>query len=377
MAYILSLIAPIFSWTPESKKLVHIDGRLPQAGEHMFNSQLADVLETIARKPSEIDGLYADFARHFGPSEGGLLTPRDLEDYAIEFAPPVTMDMGPWSLATMPAPSSGGTLIALGLRILDGIGQRAPFLSIDHLMEVALTQRLLLEMRTPDFDEKLHDRAFIKHLLSEENVSQLRDCLGHTPKPRPDNHLGSTTQISVIDAEGGVATMTLTNGEGCGCVLPGTGIQVNNLLGEADINPRGFHCDPPGTRMATMMAPTIATGANGDLIALGSGGSNRLRNAIMMTLCNLIEYGQDPEKAVSAPRVHLEAAEDGFQLNLEVTEESEPMVGGFREVFSNMTPFPGRNMFFGGVHTALRLDGRLWGVGDARRGGKSRIAGSD
>ena len=48
--------------------------------------------------------------------------------------------------------------------------------------------------------------------------------------------------------------MTLTNGEGCGCVIPGTGIEVNNLLGEADINPRGFHCDPPGTRMATMMA---------------------------------------------------------------------------------------------------------------------------
>jgi gamma-glutamyltranspeptidase/glutathione hydrolase len=241
---------------------------------------------------------------------------------------------------------------------------------------VALAQRLLLDLRVPDFDEKLHDRAFVAHLLSDAHITELRDCLGHDATVHPDNHLGSTTQISVIDHEGGVAAMTLTNGEGCGCVLPGTGIEVNNLLGEADINPRGFHCDPPGTRMATMMAPTIARHPSGDLIALGSGGSNRLRNAIMMTLCNLIEYEQSAEAAVTAPRIHLEALAQGFDLNIEVAEHAPSTLEGLAEIFPKITEFPGRNMFFGGVHTVLRQDGEFLGIGDARRGGCSMIASS-
>ncbi|MEE2755562.1 MAG: gamma-glutamyltransferase [Myxococcota bacterium] len=374
MAYILELISPIFSWTPESKALVHIDGRLPTAGERMFNADLATVLEDIADNPSELQGLYADFARHFGPSQGGLITARDLTSYEIEYADPIAVRMRDWSLATMPSPSSGGSLIALGLRLLEGLGDDTRFLSLDHLVQVALTQRMLLDVRTPEFDEQLRDPAFIKSLLSRSNVNRLRECLARPPIARPDNHLGSTTQISVIDKEGGVAAMTLTNGEGCGCVIPGTGIEVNNLLGEADINPRGFHCDPPGTRMSTMMAPTVGLNGQGDLIALGSGGSNRLRNAIMMTLCNLIEYGCSPADAVSAPRLHLDASDGDFELNVEVAEHHDDMLDGLREVFPKLVRFPGRNMFFGGVHTALSLNGQLSGIGDARRGGCSAIA---
>ncbi|MGC6416441.1 MAG: gamma-glutamyltransferase [Bradymonadia bacterium] len=374
MAYILELIAPIFAWTPESKALVHINDRLPRAGERMFNHALATVLQDIADNPNELRGLYADFARHFGPGQGGLITPADLNQYAIEYAPPVDVQMRDWRLSTMPAPSSGGSLIAVGLKLLEGMSKDIPFMSLDHLVHVALTQRLLLDIRTPEFDDALREPGFVQDLLSAEKIAHLRDCLGQAPRPRPDNFLGSTTQISVIDGEGSSVAMTLTNGEGCGCVIPGTGIEVNNLLGEADINPRGFHCDPPGTRMATMMAPTVGVSATGDLVALGSGGSNRLRNAIMMTLCNLIEYRRSPVEAINAPRVHLEAATDQFELNIESAEHKQSVLDGLAEVFPQSVLFPGRNMFFGGVHTATRISGVLGGVGDARRGGKSAIA---
>jgi len=125
--------------------------------------------------------------------------------------------------------------------------------------------------------------------------------------------------------------------------------------------------------MATMMAPTIATRANGDLVALGSGGSNRLRNAIMMTLCNLIEYEKSPLEAVMAPRVHLEAADGDFELNVENADQGEGVLDDLKEVFPHMTLFPGRNMFFGGVHSAFLLNGEVHGVGDPRRGGQSVI----
>ena len=126
--------------------------------------------------------------------------------------------------------------------------------------------------------------------------------------------------------------------------------------------------------MSTMMAPTLGLNSSGDLIALGSGGSNRLRNAIMMTLCNLIEFGREPADAVSAPRVHLEASAGDFELNVEVAEHADDILEGLAEVFPRTIRFPDRNMFFGGVHTALSLNGELSGVGDARRGGFSAIA---
>jgi len=371
MAYILKLISSIFAYTPESEALCLKDGRLPAAGERLFNSALGDVLEAVAANPRVLNDLLGDFALEFGPSKGGLVTERDIREMELSYLDPVKVKMRDWTMTTMPAPSSGGCLIALGLRLLEGIRERAEFLSADHLIEVALTQRLLLEVRTPEFDEQIHDSAFVRELLSDRKLLELRDCLGRPAAVHPDNPLGSTTQISVIDSEGGVIGMTLTNGEGCGRVLPGTGIQINNLLGEADINPRGFHTDPPGTHMATMMAPTIATHPGGDIAALGSGGSNRLRNAIMMTLCNLIEYGASPLDAVLAPRLHLEAAQDGFELNIEDADQQAGVLDQLREVFPRSTLFPGRNMFFGGVHSAFVLDGNVYGVGDPRRGGQS------
>ena len=274
MAYILSLIAPIFAYTPESKRLIEIDGRLPENGESLANAQLAGVLEDIGRDPKRVSDLYSDLRTHFGVGHGGFFTDQDMRDYAVDFLEPISVPMGEWSLSTMPAPSSGGALIALGLRLLEGVSKRVDFMSLEHLVEVVTTQRLLLDVRTPDFDAQVHDRSFVEQLLSDESVRTLQNCLGRMPGDVHDNHLGSTTQISALDGNGGVTSLTLTNGEGCGVVLPGTGIEVNNLLGEEDINPRGFHVDPAGMHMSTMMAPTIGVGPGGDLIALGSGGSN-------------------------------------------------------------------------------------------------------
>ena len=367
MAYILELISTIFAYTPESKALcLTEDGRLPQAGERLFNAPLGDILESIAARPAALKDLLGAFAEEFGPAKGGLVTERDIREMSVSYLSPVKVPMRDWTMSTMPAPSSGGCLIALGLRLLEGIGDRAAFMSPEHLVEVALTQRLLLEVRAADFDEKIHDPAFVAGLLSDERIEHLRTCLGRTAEVHPDNPLGSTTQISVIDGAGGVIGMTLTNGEG----WPGSsgnGHSDNNLLGEADINPRGFHVDPPGTHMATMMAPTIARQANGNVVALGSGGSNRLRNAIMMTLCNLVEYGVAPQEAVLAPRLHVEATQAGFELNFEDADQAPGVLEALQEIFPATTIFPGRNMFRR-RSPAFRLNDTLFGVGDPRRG---------
>ncbi|MCA1480916.1 gamma-glutamyltransferase, partial [Bradyrhizobium sp. NBAIM08] len=88
-------------------------------------------------------------------------------------------------------------------------------------------------------------------------------------------------------------------------VLPGTGILANNILGEDDLHPDGFHAAPPGIRVSSMMSPTIVVGPTGATeLVVGSGGSKRIRSAVLQALLNVVVHGLDPRAAVEGARVH-------------------------------------------------------------------------
>ena len=99
--------------------------------------------------------------------------------------------------------------------------------------------------------------------------------------------------------------MTMSNGECSGDVIPGTGILANNILGEDDLHPDGFHAAPPGIRVSSMMSPTIVVGPTGATeVVVGSGGSKRIRSAVLQALLNVVVHGLDPRAAVEGARVH-------------------------------------------------------------------------
>ena len=100
--------------------------------------------------------------------------------------------------------------------------------------------------------------------------------------------------------------MTCTNGEGSGLVVPGTGIHVNNMMGEQDLSPLGFFTHPPGRRLPSMMAPTVVLSGGRPELVLGSAGSNRIRSALLQVIVNVIDRGMDAQAAVDAPRLHWE-----------------------------------------------------------------------
>jgi gamma-glutamyltranspeptidase/glutathione hydrolase len=152
---------------------------------------------------------------------------------------------------------------------------------------------------------------------------------------------------------------------------------VNNLLGEADIHPRGFHHDPPGAPLVTMMAPTVVEGPD-ELIALGSGGSNRLRNAILEVLSLVLDHGLDLPAAVAAPRLHLERSADGPAPGRRTVAFERPglsaaAAAALRALPDTPVEFAAPNMYFGGVHVAARRSGVLSGAGDPRRGGSVAV----
>jgi gamma-glutamyltranspeptidase / glutathione hydrolase len=238
---------------------------------------------------------------------------------------------------TNPPPSAGGTLIAYALTLLD----RDP--GPPTLTRVVAAMAGANAERTPEFLAGLAEPGFADRFLA--------------------SRLGSTTHIAVVDADGWACSVTCSNGACSGVVVPGTGIHVNNMLGEQDLNPLGFHRHPPGRRMPSMMAPTIVLRDGEPELVLGSAGSNRIRSAILQTIVGVVDNGLAAGPAVEAPRVHFEAgvvwAEPG------IPEEALAAVGYPVRRFRSL------NVYFGGVQAAERRPdtGALSGGGDPRRGG--------
>ena len=179
-----------------------------------------------------------------------------------------------------------------------------------------------------------------------------------------------TTYISIIDDDGNAAALTLSNGEGAGYIIPETGIMLNNMLGEEDINPHGFHAWPMDVRMCSMMAPTLVVEPKGCLIALGSGGSNRIRTALVQVLSNLLDFEMPIGNAIASPRVHFEAN----LLNIEIGFDAG-QVAELTAKFSTHKLWDERNLFFGGVHAARfdEVKDEFSAAGDPWRGGSARI----
>ena len=116
--------------------------------------------------------------------------------------------------------------------------------------------------------------------------------------------------------------------------------------------------------MTSMMMPSAVAWRDGTLVALGSGGSNRIRTALLQVLARLVLLRDDPETAVCAPRVHLE----GEHLEVEGGFDEERLAP-LLDAYPDHRLWPGLSLFFGGAHTVRRARRGIDGLGDPRRGG--------
>jgi gamma-glutamyltranspeptidase / glutathione hydrolase len=362
-AYVIEILAGIATSTPESAALFAPDGRVLGAGDVIRQPELADALERLAKEGAVpfYEGDIGDALSDWVSSRGGLLTRADLAAYEVVDRTPVRVGYRGRDVLTNPPPSAGGLLIARALSQLD-TSPGPP--SLEHVVEVMeRTQR----ERTPQFLDGLDDPAFVERFL--DGVASPEDPGSSTEGPADrgtTGRLGSTTHIAVMDAEGWACSVTCSSGACSGIVVPGTGVHLNNMLGEQDLNPLGFHRFPPGRRMPSMMAPTIVLRDGTPELVVGSAGSNRIRSAILQTIIHCVDDGMQAADAVQAPRVHYEDGVVYVEPGLDVTalELAGRTIGRFRD----------RNLFFGGAQAAARdLAGQLSGGGDPRRGGAAVV----
>ncbi|WP_041243929.1 gamma-glutamyltransferase family protein [Gloeobacter kilaueensis] len=347
------ILEPILLATPGARALFVPQGHLQKPGEPWAAPELADTLDWLVAEGPDVFYRGEIAHRLVADSErlGGHLTAKDLRTYRVIEREPLRWPYRDRSLLTNPAPSAGGTLICFALQLLShfDIGTLR-FGTAAHLELLTEVMRLTDEARRADF--KRQDNTFLSPVVLDRYGSRLR------------RHWGSTTHISVLDAEGNAASVTSTNGEGSAYVIPGTGIMINNMLGEEDLHPEGFDQWPVGRRIASMMAPSIVLRDGEPEIVLGSGGSKRIRTALLQVLANLIDFQMPLAQAIASPRIHWENhilhLEPDLQPPLHLEDSSAVL---WRE----------QNFYFGGVHTVRRTGQGLEAEGDHRRSGTALL----
>jgi gamma-glutamyltranspeptidase / glutathione hydrolase len=331
-AAIVRLLEPIFSLTPTAREWFVPEGRPFADDEEVANAPLAVFLGRIAS--GEVDGfghpsiageIVRDLAAH-----GGCITEQDLQAYRVIERQPLVVTPNGARLVTNPPPSYGGTLIGTALARLEQEGARGPFGSGIRLRQLA-------------------------EVLDAVN----REHTGLGPRAAK-----GTTHVSVADAAGNLAAMTTSNGSGSGITLGSTGVLANNIMGEADLHPTGFHRAEPGIRVGSMMAPSVLLRDGAAAVALGSGGSERIRSALTQVVVNLLDHHLSLEEAVTAPRIHVTG--DTVQVEPGFTPEAVAELAGPLEV----NEWSVTDLYFGGVH-AVTLAGER--AGDPRRGGVTAV----
>ncbi|MGD9736744.1 MAG: gamma-glutamyltransferase [Solirubrobacterales bacterium] len=323
-AYLLEILAPIHETMAATRELYAPGGARLGEGERFAFPELAEALERYGAEGAApfYSGEVAAAISEFVLARGGTLGPGDLARYEPIERRPIAAGFRGTEVLTNPPPAAGGTLIAYSLALLEQLG-------------------------------------------ASSGPEQLVAALKGANERRADL-LGSTTHIAVMDASGSCATVTCSNGSGSGVMVPGTGVILNNMLGEEDLNPLGFHRIAPGRRVPSMMAPTVVTREGEIVLGLGSAGSNRIRSAILQTVVRAVEQGLPVAEAVAAPRLHFEAETVQAEPGIDPAALARLEANGLA-VFR----WPAINLFFGGVQAVARdpWTGALSGGGDPRRGG--------
>ncbi|NEQ46559.1 MAG: gamma-glutamyltransferase [Leptolyngbya sp. SIOISBB] len=368
LAYVYELLEPILT-AAAAKATYTQDGQLLKAGDTLHMPDFAQTLKLIVDGGAAAfyEGAIAQQIDQDCQAAGGYLSLADLQRYRVIERQPLSLSYRNATFLTNPPPSSGGTLIGFALKLLEQLNlAQTAHSRAHHLRGLSQVMALTNTARRDGLDARLYDPQVAAAFLSQAHLQSYQATLANRV-----NRLGSTTHVSVIDAEGNAASVTTSNGEGSSYVIPQTGIMINNMLGEEDLHPHGFHQWTVNQRISSMMAPTMILREGQPQLVLGSGGSNRIRTAILQVIANVVDFGLPLEMAIAAPRIHWERG----TLHLEPADDLPLDALTDLPDTTSVIPWQQQNMYFGGVH-AVGIDeqGDFHGAGDARRGGAVAFA---
>jgi len=352
----LQVAAEVLRLTDETRKHFYKGDRVYLEGEEVRFPELADTLQAVGEGGARLfyEGELARRISAYMLQMGGIITEEDLADYRAIVREPMSVGYGSGAMYTNGPPSAGGPTLAQMLKVVSAY-DLVTMPDAEYVRLLAGAMKLALSDRDTAYLDGAKNREVAERLTGEEYAAEQRR--------RIFSSFGSphTTHLSCVDGDGLAVSITASMGYGSGLVVPGTGIPMNNTLGEPELNPRGFHALTPGERLISNMSPTIVSSEEGGLIALGSPGASRIPTAILQTVMNVVDFGMSLEEAVLAPRFHAENDLFAYEAGARTAD-----LDTYERVLSYETP----NMFFGGVNAVRRTPGgRFEAAADPRRSG--------
>lgn len=353
--YIISLIKPILEYDTSTNNLYLKNNKLIKEGDIFKNTAFGNFLSLLAKKGHN----YFYNGNGLNPILKSLdnksnLTKNDFLNYKTYKRKAKSIDFKNHVVYTNSTPSHGGPLIIFLLKLLKESKIKINNDNLIYAMNITSKAR-----ETACINPELENE--INNIFDDENFQEyLNEFKENNSKfSKPIDGFGSTTHVSVLDKQGNAASITTTNGEGCGHTIPEYGIMMNNMLGEEDLNPFGFHNWTTKRRLPTMLSPIIITKNNRPKFIFGSGGSNRIRSANIQVILNLLVHRMNLHDAISKPRLHLEGNTLFHEPNTKFSIDKN----------INLKSFKSKSLFFGGVNAVSKKSS----VSDERRGGHSII----
>ena len=313
------------------------DNSLISKGSPLAFPKMADYFEYLTKEGPDAfyQGEIAEKIVNISMEQGGFITKADLKDYKTHIRKPHLFDYRDYTFLTNTLPSSGG-----------------------YFMQYAFQG--LSNAKMPSKNHGKEHLDLLYKTMKESSIKWKKEVLDPLAN---NNKRGCTTHFSILDMDGNAASISSTNGEGCGWSVPGTEVMLNNMLGESALFPNGFHSWTEDQRVSSLMTPTVVLNKEGKaVIVAGSGGAGRIPAVIMQSIHYMLDFGLPCDEAIDLPRIFLDKQkiniEPGFDVNHTFT------IPG-----CDLTFFKEKDMYFGGVHSVTLFKGELGGAGDKRRNG--------
>jgi gamma-glutamyltranspeptidase/glutathione hydrolase len=308
----LQMLEPVMTMR-EGARVYAPEGQLLRPGDRLEQPGLVQALELVAAEgaASVYGGSIADSLVELVADREGVVTRDDLAEYTAVWTEPVEVDY------------AGARFLTRG-----GLAGIAPAFE-----------------RLPAF----------AGLDDTERTLALLDALAG------GNVNGHTTNLVTVDRTGSACVLTTSLGLGSGDWLPGLDLHLNSMLGEVDLLVGALE---PGTRMQSMMAPSIAFDGNSPTLAIGAAGGTRLRTALVGVAAAILDGGTAPQEAVERARIHWA----GTTVNAEPGADEKALAALERRGLA-VRRWPSRHHYFGGVSLVAR-DGA---AADPRRSGAASL----
>ncbi len=377
-----ALLEPIYTHTAEMQAIFGRPDGVVSAGERLVIPDLAQTLRELA-KEGQVYASQGGLARAIladQAANGGLLTKTDLQSYTVRELPAIRLSYRDYEILLPPPSSSGGVLTAFTFKLLSHFDVAALDHGSDRHLQLLFEVMAATTRARPVWDRALETLPveealayFLSDTFVSHHVREVKAGLeGDSPLPalsEPALH-PDTSHLSVVDQQGMAVSLTTTAGETAGYVVPGTGYIPNNIMGEEDLHPAGFHVRKPGERIPTMMTPAIVLYRGSIRLVVGSGGSIRIRSAILQVLSNLLDFKMRLVDAVNTARVHLENGALQCELGYDPAAVKALEAQGYP-----INRWDRRSIYFGGAHSVSRTPaGKVVAAGDNRRGGATAAA---